>query len=91
MGRKKRTKKMGPAGGFGIRYGLSVRKKYNKIISNMRSDHECPKCGLRKVRRESVGIWNCRKCGFRFTGGSYVPSSKIANTAERVTRKASLN
>jgi large subunit ribosomal protein L37Ae len=74
----KRTKKVGPARGFGPRYGVSVRKRYVSIISEMRKAHICPQCGFKAVRRDSVGIWVCRKCGFKFSGGAYTPTTKLS-------------
>jgi len=87
VGRK--TKKVGPARGFGPRYGVSVRKRYVSIVSEMRKPHTCPRCGLKAVRRESVGIWVCSKCGFKFAGGAYTPTTKIGITAERIAKSAS--
>jgi large subunit ribosomal protein L37Ae len=84
----KRTKKVGPARGFGPRYGVSVRKRYVEVISEMRKPHPCPQCGLNYVHRESVGIWTCKKCGFRFAGGAYTPKTKIGITAERTAKSA---
>jgi large subunit ribosomal protein L37Ae len=86
MGRHKRTKKAGPAGGLGTRYGVSVRKRYSATVTQTRQRYVCPQCGIRKVRRESVGIWTCKKCGFRFTGGAYTPTTKLGVTAERSAR-----
>jgi len=82
----KRTKKIGPAGGFGARYGVSVRRRYIEIVTTLRKKHRCPQCGSNTVRRESVGIWLCRKCGFKFTGGAYQPRTKLGMTAERTAR-----
>jgi len=82
----KRTKKIGPAGGLGARYGVSVRRRYIEIVTNLRKKHRCPQCGSNTVRRESIGIWLCRKCGFKFTGGAYQPRTKLGMTAERTAR-----
>jgi len=59
--------------GLGARYGSTVRKRYIKVLSETRKDHKCPQCGSASIRRESVGVWNCRKCGLTFTGGAYTP------------------
>lgn len=80
------VKKVGPARGFGARYGVSVRKRWVSIVTEEKKRHICPQCGFRAVRRESVGIWICRKCGLRFAGGAYTPVTKIGTTAERTTR-----
>ncbi len=58
---------------FGSRYGATVRKRWNLIMLQRVKTYECPRCGYRRVKRESVGIWKCRKCGFTFAGGAYTP------------------
>jgi large subunit ribosomal protein L37Ae len=84
----KRTKKVGPTRGLGPRYGATVRKRYIKIVAEMKKSHKCPQCGLPRVKRVSVGVWKCRKCGFTFTGGAYTPSTKLGIVAKRVAKGA---
>jgi large subunit ribosomal protein L37Ae len=83
-----RTKKVGPTRGLGPRYGSTVRKRYIKIVEELKRPHTCPQCGLTHVRRESVGVWKCRKCGFTFTGGAYTPTTKLGIVAKRVAKGA---
>jgi len=83
-----RTKKVGATRGLGTRYGATVRKRYLKVITELRKPHTCPQCGLPRVRRESVGIWKCGKCGFTFTGGAYTPTTKLGVVAKRVAKGA---
>ncbi len=83
-----KTKKVGPTRGLGPRYGSSVRKRYIKIVTEMKKFHRCPQCGFARVKRVSVGIWNCRKCGFTFTGGAYTPTTKLGIVAKRVAKGA---
>ncbi len=85
---KKRTKKVGPTRGLGARYGVSTRKRYRAIVVEARRKHQCPRCGFNTVRRESVGIWVCKKCGFKFTGGAYTPTTKLGLTALRSARSS---
>jgi large subunit ribosomal protein L37Ae len=75
--------------GLGPRYGAMVRKRYTKVVTEMRKDHRCPQCGTESVRRESVGIWNCRKCGFTFAGGAYTPTTKLGIVAKRTAKGTS--
>jgi len=82
----KKTKKIGPAGGLGARYGVSVRRRYIEIVTTLRKKYRCPQCGSNAVQRESVGVWLCKKCGFKFTGGAYQPRTKLGMTAERAAR-----
>lgn len=84
-----RAKKVGPTGGFGVRYGVTVRKRYIKAVSEMRKKHKCPQCGAEAVLRESVGVWRCRKCKFTFAGGAYKPFTKLGEVAKRSAKSAS--
>ena len=80
-----RTKKVGPAGRFGPRYGLKIRNLVKKIeLVQRRKDHVCPVCGSRAVRRIGTGIWQCRKCGAVFAGGAYVPQTIVKREIDRL-------
>lgn len=83
-----RTVKVGQSGSFGPRYGTVARKRYADIISALRKRSECPRCHVTAVRRESVGVWLCYKCGYKFAGGAYVPETKLGDVARRATRGA---
>jgi large subunit ribosomal protein L37Ae len=82
-------KKVGPTRGFGARYGSSVRKRYIKVVVGLRKPHKCPQCGFMRVKRESVGIWKCKKCEYTFTGGAYTPVTKLGIVAKRAAKSAS--
>lgn len=82
----KRTKKVGPTRGLGTRYGSTVRKRYTKIVTSLKKAHKCSQCSAIAVRRQSVGVWKCRKCGFTFTGGAYTPITKLGIIAKRTAR-----
>ena len=79
-------RKVGLAGGFGARYGTVARRQYVEIVTGLRSKHECPRCKFETVKRWSVGVWHCRKCGFKFAGGAYTPTTKLGEVAARATR-----
>ncbi len=81
-----RTKKIGSTGGLEARYGATVRKRYIKAISGLKTAHKCPKCSTESVRRQSVGVWKCRKCGVVFTGGAYMPTTKLGVVAKRAAK-----
>ena len=81
-----RTYKVGPSGSFGARYGTVPRKRYATVITGLRARHECPQCHIAAVKRLSVGVWLCRSCGFKFSGGAYIPRTKLGEIAERASR-----
>lgn len=72
-----RTKKVGPTGRFGARYGATVRKRVKAIEEKLRQKHQCPYCKSYRVKRVSVGIWQCRKCGTVYAGGAYTPKTRL--------------
>lgn len=84
-----KMKKVGPTRGFGARYGSSLRKRYIKVVVELRKPHKCPQCGFMRVKRESVGIWKCKKCEHTFTGGAYTPVTKLGIVAKRAAKSAS--
>ncbi len=76
-----RTKVVGSAGRFGARYGATLRKKVALIEKKTRGPHRCPRCRtLGTVKRVSIGIWTCRKCGYTFAGGAWVPRTAMGKT-----------
>jgi large subunit ribosomal protein L37Ae len=74
----KRTKKVGPTGRFGPRYGVRSRVRWRDVETRQKQWHTCPHCGHAKVKRLSTAIWECRKCASKFTGGAYTPRTAAA-------------
>ena len=56
---------------FGPRYGRTLKNKVGKIEQDQKADYTCPKCHYKKVKREMNGIWECEKCGAKFTSKAY--------------------
>jgi len=81
----RKTKKVGSTGRFGPRYGSQLKKRFLKIEQGMNATHICPNCASPNVKRKSVGIWNCKKCGVSFAGGAWVPVTPSGRTASRTT------
>lgn len=57
--------------GFGAKYGIKHRKKYTQVHVLLKNKRKCPECGSIKFGREAVGIWTCKKCGYKVTGTAY--------------------
>ncbi|RMZ74311.1 60s ribosomal l43 [Pyrenophora seminiperda CCB06] len=72
----KRTKKVGITGKYGTRYGASLRKQVKKM-----------ECGKNSVKREAVGIWNCRSCRKTTAGGAYTVSTPAAAATRSTIRR----
>jgi large subunit ribosomal protein L37Ae len=84
-----KTKKVGPTRGLGSRYGSTVRKRYVKVVTELKKPHRCPQCGFVRVKRVSVGVWSCGKCGYTFAGGAYTPFTKLGAVARRAAARGS--
>jgi large subunit ribosomal protein L37Ae len=82
----KRTKKVGPAGRLGSRYGVRARTRIRNVEQQQRLKHICTNCGHRSVRRKSTSIWECRKCGNKFAGGAYIPKTDSGINLDKILR-----
>jgi large subunit ribosomal protein L37Ae len=56
---------------FGARYGRKVKSRVEKIESRLRKKHKCPYCLKIGVGRLAKGIWECKKCGSKFSAKAY--------------------
>lgn len=81
------TKKVGPVGKYGPRYGSSIRKHLKKIEISQHSTFECNFCGKKKVKRISVGIWSCKSCHKFTAGGAWTLFTQAAITARGTIRR----
>jgi len=73
------------SGMLGVRYGFTVRRRYAEVLLKRRAKYSCPKCQAGILKRVSVGVWQCRKCGYKFAGGAYEPLTKSGKTAIRIS------
>ena len=65
------AKKKGHLKGLDARYGIKIRKKYTVVHKVLKSKRKCPECGSLQFGRQVVGIWSCKKCGFKIAGLAY--------------------
>lgn len=65
------TKKVGIAGKFGPRYGVTIRKRIIEVSRARQKRQQCPECQHYAVKRESSGIWKCRHCKLVFAAAAY--------------------
>lgn len=84
----KKKGRTGSAGRFGARYGRVSRRRVAEIEEQMRDDHVCPECDEARVDRKGTGIWECSRCGYRFTGGTYRPETPAGRSVRRSIRAA---
>ena len=83
-----KLKKSGITGKFGARYGANVRKKYRLIVEKMKGDIKCPRCEtMGSVNRVATGIWHCRKCDAKFTGGAYFIETNRGAESLRIAKR----
>lgn len=61
---------------YGTRYGIKPKRKTDAVFKLRETSKKCPYCLKNGVKRISAGIWNCKSCGVKFTGGAYTFSRK---------------
>ena len=67
----KKVEKLKSTKRFSARYGPRSKIKLDKIERVQRSYQKCPYCSYSKVKRLSLGVWQCYKCDTKFTGRAY--------------------
>jgi len=84
-----KTKKVDATGKYGTRYGSVVRKRARDIFIRMkRKNITCPRCKTKgSIQRISTGIWYCKKCNAKFTGGAYDIITPRGAESLRVARR----
>jgi large subunit ribosomal protein L37Ae len=67
-----RTKKIGPTGWMGPRYGIRIRRRVIDIDRARARPAACPRCSTMTIHRVASGIFECRRCGTRYASNAYV-------------------
>ena len=82
-------KKVTIDGQFGSRYGANDRKRCRLVMEKEKSGKLiCPKCEtIGTLNRISTGIWHCRKCGAKFTGGAYYFETPRGAESVRISKR----
>jgi len=68
---------------FGARYGKTVKEKFCRLETAARKKYKCPECAKEKVKRIALGIWECGKCGVKFTSKAYEVRKKVVIKEEK--------
>ncbi len=83
------TKKVHTSGRFGSRYGVGIKKRVVKVEEKQNNLSVCPFCGLDKIKRVAAGLFSCKKCGAKFTGGAYQTETLIGKTIKKMVSQKS--
>ncbi len=77
-----RTKKVGPTGWMGARYGIRIRRRVLDIDRARKKPAACPRCATVTLRRVASGIFECSRCGTRYASNAYLfsPPPPITRT-----------
>jgi large subunit ribosomal protein L37Ae len=67
-----RTKKVGPTGWMGARYGIRIRRRVIDIDRARGKPAACPRCSTVTLHRVASGIFECRRCGTRYASNAYL-------------------
>jgi large subunit ribosomal protein L37Ae len=81
-----KTKLAKSTGRFGIRYGISVRRRVAAIEEKQRQKQKCIFCNGR-AKRVSKGIWLCKKCGKKFAGHAYYLEQYIEENKNLINKE----
>lgn len=77
----KADKGLGPAKRYGVRYGRTVKFKLAKIEKQQKAPQVCPYCDRPKAKRAFAGVYECKKCGSKFTSRAYIVAKKAPTLA----------
>lgn len=78
------TKKVGSTGRFKGRYGVGIRKRVLKVEEKKNKPTSCPFCSFLTIKRTAAGLYVCKKCGAKFTGGAYEAETLVGKTIKKM-------
>ena len=83
------TKKVGSTGRFKGRYGVGIKRRVLKVEDKAKELGACPFCGFERIKRVAAGLFVCRKCGARFTGGAYEVQTLVGRAVSKMVSQKS--
>ncbi len=83
------TKKVGSTGRFKGRYGVGIKKRVLKVENKAKELGACSFCGFDKIKRVAAGLFVCRKCGAKFTGGAYEAQTLVGKAVNKMVSQKS--
>lgn len=72
-----------------IRYGVSLRKRYQAVQREKQAKYKCDVCGKVAVKRVGTGIWKCRYCDAVFAGGAYALKTAAGEASSMILERIS--
>lgn len=78
------TKKVGSTGRFNERYGVGIRKRVLKVEERKNKPTSCPFCSFLTIKRIAAGLFVCKKCKAKFTGGAYEAETLIGKSIKKM-------
>jgi large subunit ribosomal protein L37Ae len=83
------TKKVKSTGRYGSRYGVGIKKRVLKVEERQKKKVVCPFCGFKTIKRLAAGLFTCKKCEAKFTGGAYEAETLIGKTIKKMVNQKS--
>lgn len=77
----------GTAGRYRTRFGKRIRNKISKIEKEATENTKCPDCDSQRLEKEYAGIWKCKKCSNKFSGGAWKPKTGAEKLISKALKK----
>lgn len=83
------TKKVGSTGRFKGCYGVGIKKRVLAVENRAKAKVPCPFCGFERIKRVAAGLFVCRKCDAKFTGGAYETQTLVGRAINKMVSQKS--